>query len=77
MFNNINPALILLVTIPLATLLASRKVSESTQIALGLGASAVAWSALAIGQQTIAWLFVYYVLETLGEILLSPFGNDQ
>lgn len=76
MFNNINPALILLVTIPLATWLASRKVSESTQIALGLGASAVAWSALAIGQQTIAWLFVYYVLETMGEILLSPFGND-
>lgn len=83
----INPACILLLTMPLSWTLGAwgrrrgRAVSTALKLLLGFAVSALACSLLAMGAGgnargvSLAWLLGYYVLITIGELFISPMGS--
>lgn len=83
----INPACILLLTLPIGWALArwgrrrGRAVSTATKLLLGFVSAACACSLLVAGAGgsakgvSVAWLGGFYVLLTMGELLISPMGT--
>lgn len=83
----INPACILLLTAPIAWVLATwgrrrgRPVTTALKLMLGFLASAGACALLVVGAAgsarnvSLGWLLGFYVLLTVGELLISPMGT--